>query len=138
MSVHAGVWLDHRKAIVIRLTDSHPRVTIVESQARRPSKSSGGQRQKEPFGHQDVVAEDHRDRRYQQALNRYFEDISNHLAGAEALLLFGPGEAKKNYHHFLQDHPQYPFTVRDVQAASAMSPSEASTHVQHYFHKVPH
>jgi hypothetical protein len=43
---------------------------------------------------QDRSGEDMRDRRFAEHLRRYYDDVIAHIRDAEAIQIFGPGEAK--------------------------------------------
>lgn len=94
MSTRVGLWIDHRKAIVVAVTDKGEEIRLIisqlESQPRRASDS--------PLqGHheaQQVHADDIRQRSLTGELNIYYDAVIAALRDAEAILIFGPGEAK--------------------------------------------
>ncbi|WP_336368607.1 hypothetical protein [Marinobacter sp. C2H3] len=132
MVTQAGIWMDYSKAVVVLLHGDEVDLTVIESNARAPSKSSGGHRQSAPNAHQDVVAEDHREHRYNQALGQYFERIHRRVHRASELVLLGSGQAKKEFQHYLRD--QMPdLRVRECKAAGPMTSAELTRHVCRVF-----
>ena len=77
-----GVWIDHRKAVIIRLTDDGEEIQSIESGMEKHVRHSG-------FG-----AEDQTDNRFTNHLKEYYGKVKSLLQGADAVLIFGPGEAK--------------------------------------------
>jgi len=94
MSTKVGLWIDHRKAIVVVVTDKGEErglvISAVEKQARRSSSS----RHSGPFEPQQVAADDSRQRAFTGHLNIYYDAIIAAIRDSESILIFGPGEAK--------------------------------------------
>jgi stalled ribosome rescue protein Dom34 len=63
---------------------------------------SGASHTQTPTEHDDS-AEDKRDRRFHDHLNRYYDEIISRLRGADSILIFGPGEAKGELQKRLED-----------------------------------
>ena len=87
MKGQAGLWIDHKEAIVVFIGDDEEPKRI-ESGMEKHVRFSGGNRP------QDGAAEDQRDRQFASHLSRYYDDVIEHIRDAESILLFGPGEAK--------------------------------------------
>ena len=82
----AGVWIDHKKAVIVSALEGHVTTKTVESDvAAHPHFG----------GHQDGGGEKKYEERHRQSLERYYDEVINHLGKPEALLIFGPGEAKQ-------------------------------------------
>ncbi|WP_097459386.1 hypothetical protein [Mangrovitalea sediminis] len=135
MSSKAGVWIDHRKAVVVTLGEDKETVQTLLSEAEKPSRSSGGSHQAEPFGHQDVVAGDRRDHVYRQQLERFYAQVADCLKTADAYYIFGAGEAHKEFHHYLRDQAKLGDRVREVSAADKLSDQDIVAEVRRYFHR---
>lgn len=86
MAKKVGVWIDHREAVLVSLTGETEAITQIASDLEKHIRFAGGPER--------VSAEDMRDRRYANHLNRYYEEVIAVLRDAEAILIFGPGEAK--------------------------------------------
>lgn len=134
MRTHAGVWIDHRHAIVVILADGKPSTSTIASLTEKPSRTSGGSHQREPWAHQSVVAEDHRDREYRQALARFYEAVGKAIASAEELYLMGSGEARKELLNHLKKHDLYTGRVRESKPAQAMTEAEVVAETCRFFH----
>ena len=98
MKTSAGVWIDHRKAIVVTATDDGDEVemvvsTIVSSVESQPRRSPGS-RSSGSFESQKVSADDSRQKASTGHLNIYYDAVIAGIQNAESILIFGPGEAK--------------------------------------------
>lgn len=81
----AGVWIDHQKAVIVSASEGRVTTQTLESDvAAHPH--FGGQ--------QDGGGEKKYEERHRQSLDRYYDKVIAHLGEPEALLIFGPGEAK--------------------------------------------
>jgi hypothetical protein len=89
MTTQAGLWIDHRKAVIVMLSGGAESTTSVESNVERGGTHSGDPQAKHPS-----QAEDRRDRRYEGELGKYYDDVIACIRDAEAILIMGPGEAK--------------------------------------------
>jgi len=93
MKTAAGLWIDHREAIIVMLSAKKPETlrikSNVEKQLRRAGEPAEGS-----FPAQAVPRDDSREREYQGDLARYYDEVLSHLRAADEILIFGPGEAK--------------------------------------------
>ena len=83
-----GLWIDHRKAVIVMVSDEGEETKQLESGMEKHVRFSGGSRSEEG------KAEDQRDRQFTGHLNTYYDEVIAHIRDAESILLFGPGEAK--------------------------------------------
>lgn len=97
MSMQIGLWIDHRKAVVVKLSEDRERVEILESNMEKHIRPSGGSRSKSPYGPQDVMKEDSRERKFQLHLSRWYDVVAEAVQYADELLVFGPGEGKNEF-----------------------------------------
>jgi len=81
----AGVWIDHKKAVIVSASEGRITTRTVESDVDAHP-HYGGQ--------QDGGGEKKYEERHRQSLDRYYDKVIAHLGEPEALLIFGPGEAK--------------------------------------------
>ena len=84
----AGMWIDHRKAVIVIVSDKGEETKQIESGMEKHVRFSGGSRSEQGGG------EDQQDRQFTGHLNTYYDEVIAHLRDAESILIFGPGEAK--------------------------------------------
>lgn len=88
MKKQAGLWIDHREAIVVFIGDGVEKTKRIESGMEKHVRFSGGNESEEGS------ADDQRDRQFAGHLNRYYDKVIASLRDEVSILLFGPGEAK--------------------------------------------
>jgi hypothetical protein len=94
LSHNAGIWIDHRKAVIVELTADGERVSTIESRVEKHPERGGDSPLKGKYEARQVPADDSRQRALTGELNSYYDAVIAALADPEAILLFGPGEAK--------------------------------------------
>ena len=85
MSHDVGVWIDHKKAIIVSIAAG-------EVTTRTLTSDIGGH--PHYSGSQEGGGEKKYEQRHTQDLDRYYDDVIGQIGRPDALLLFGPGEAK--------------------------------------------
>ena len=94
MNTLAGLWIDHREAVIVLLSEKGQETRRIKSDVEKQLRRSRGSSSRAPFEAQMVPAEDSREREYMGHLANYYDEVISCLRPAKAILLFGPGEAK--------------------------------------------
>ncbi len=86
MSGHAGIWIDHRTAVIVLASEGQVTATTLPSDvAGHPhfggSQVGGGEKKYEE--------------RHRQQLDQFFDRVIAAIQPAGEILIFGPGEAKQ-------------------------------------------
>jgi len=84
MSKQAGLWIDHRKAVVVLITDEGEEIKKIVS----------GMEKHVRFTSEDGRGEDVRDRQFENHLNSFYDEVIAFIRDADSIQIFGPGEAK--------------------------------------------
>ena len=93
MRTKVGLWIDHRKALIVAVTDKGEEIRLIISKVEQPGRS-GGMRSTTSYESQLVLADDSRERRSTGLLNIYYNAVIASIRDAESILIMGPGEAK--------------------------------------------
>jgi len=94
MKKAAGLWIDHRKAVIVVVTDQGEETRLIISKAEKQLRRSGDSPMKGPYESQQVPASDSRQKTFTGHLNIYYDAVIACVRDAESILIFGPGEAK--------------------------------------------
>ncbi len=94
MSGKAGVWIDHRHAVIVALGDDGEHTTRIASNVEKHLERGGDRPMKGRAEDLSVPADDSRQRAYTGELNVYYDAVIAALRIYDRLLIFGPGEAK--------------------------------------------
>jgi len=94
MRTKVGLWMDHRKAVIVAITDKGEESTLIISKVEKQLRRSGDSPLKGSYESAQVPASDRRQRTFTGLLNIYYEAVIACIRDAESILIFGPGEAK--------------------------------------------
>jgi hypothetical protein len=94
MRTKVGLWIDHRKAIIVAVTDKGEEIGLIISKVEKHLQRSGDSPLKGSHKSQEVPADDSRQRSLTGHLNIYYDAVIACIGDAESILIFGPGEAK--------------------------------------------
>jgi stalled ribosome rescue protein Dom34 len=103
MKPNVGLWIDHQQAIIVTVGDKDEAIGRVASQVEKQLQRSGDSPLKGPYESKQVPADDSRQRAFTGHLNSYYDEVIALLRGAEAIVILGPGEAKNELKHRLEE-----------------------------------
>jgi hypothetical protein len=77
MNRHAGLWIDHRKAVIVIVTEEGEEIKEITSNMEKHVRFTGG------TASEDGSTEDVRDRQFGNHLNSYYDRVVAAIRGAE-------------------------------------------------------
>jgi len=87
MKSEIGLWIDHRQAVIVVVTDAGEETQRIISNMEKHVRFSSG-------SSEDGSQEDVRDRKFGNHLDSYYDEVIAVIRDADAIQIFGPGEAK--------------------------------------------
>jgi len=94
METNAGLWIDHRQAIVVIISATGEEIKQISSHAEKQLRRTGSTPLQGNFESQQVPSDDSRQRTFNGQLNSYYDEVIASVRDAESILIFGPGVAK--------------------------------------------
>jgi len=132
MRTKVGLWIDHRKAIIVAVTDTGEETALVVSKVEKHLQRAGDSPLKGRYEAQKVPADDSRQRTLTGHLNIYYEAVVACLRDAEFILIFGPGEAKGELQKHLEKG-QLAGRIAAVETVDKMTDRQIAAKVRQYF-----
>lgn len=129
MKSAAGLWVDHRQAIIVTLSAEGEKTEHIRSGMEKHVRFSGGSRFD---GGGTSQEEDQQDRRFENQLNQYYDKVVACVREADAILIFGPGEAKGELQQRLE-HEQLSKRIVGVETTDKMTDRQIAAKVRHHF-----
>lgn len=102
MKKEVGLWIDHRKTVIVTVENEAEEIREIRSNMEKHIRFSSGTHSKSPNNPRDATAEDVRDRQFGNHLGRYYEGVISLIRDAESIWIFGPGEAKTELENCLK------------------------------------
>jgi hypothetical protein len=119
-----GLWIDHRKTVVVSIADKVEKTSLIKSDMEKHVRYSGAA--------QEDSAEDQRDTRFTGHLNKYYDHIISCIRDAESILIFGPGEAKVELQKRLE-HEALSGRVVGIETVDKMTDRQIAARVRQHF-----
>jgi len=132
MAENGGVWIDHRRAVIVALGPDGEHTRFVVSKVQKHPERGGDSPLKGSYEAHQVPADDSRQRALTGELNIYYDAVISALRDCQKLLLFGPGEAKGELHKRLVGK-KLGARVAAVETADKMTDRQIAAKVRGYF-----
>lgn len=131
MAKTAGVWIDHKQAIVVLITDAGREIKKVKARVEPRARPASSSRSKNRYTPNDFVAEDRRERKLADYRKQVFDEVLTYIRGASSLLILGPGEAKGEFSKHIKAKKLRGLTV-ELETADKMTDRQIAAKVAAY------
>jgi len=84
MKKTVGLWIDHKKAVIVFVAGKETELKLINSDIEKHHRQSGVA----------TPADDIRQRELTGQLNHFYDDVVDCIRDTESILILGPGEAK--------------------------------------------
>jgi hypothetical protein len=132
MSGKAGVWIDHRGAVIVALAENGEHLTHIASKVEKHLARGGDSPLKGTYEPLQVPSDDKRQRALTGELNDYYDLVIKAIRNYDSLLLLGPGEAKGELHKRLVKS-KLNARVDAVETADKMTDPQIAAKVRAHF-----
>ena len=137
MKTNVGVWIDRRKAVVVVVTEDGEDIGLIISKVEEQLRRSGDSPLKGSYEAHRVPADNSRQRALTQHLNIYYDAVITCIREAEAILIFGPGEAKNELEKRLEKS-NLGGLIAGIETADKMTDKEIAAKVRERFRDKKH
>jgi stalled ribosome rescue protein Dom34 len=135
MTKNIGLWIDHKKAIIVFQSEQGQEIQTIESGVGRHVHFRGASHPKSAYSAQYQQGDDQLDNKYLEHLNKFYEKVIDHLRGAEAVLIFGPGEAKGELEKRIA-HEKVNVQIVAIEPADKLTERQIAAKVRDYFQEM--
>ena len=125
MKSEIGLWIDHRQAVIVVVTDAGEETKHIISNMEKHVRFSSG-------SSEDGSQEDVRDRQFENHLNSYYDEVVAVIRDADSIQIFGPGEAKGELEKRLE-HEGLKAHILPVETVDKMTEHQISAKVRERF-----
>jgi hypothetical protein len=130
MNRKVGVWIDHRNAVIVFASAEGVTTKTVESNVGPHARYSSRAKYPTPDGPQDGRGERKFEQRFHEQLDRYYDEVIGQIGQPEALLIFGPGEAKLQLRERLTHNKALSERVVGVETTDRLTEPQIVAHVK--------
>lgn len=132
MAAKIGLWIDHRRSVIMALTDQGVNKTVIKSKAEKHARAAGDPNLKGPHKDRMIPADDRHEQEFAQHLKIYYNQIADAVGTASSIYIFGPGEAKKELKKQLEKN-HLGSRIAAVETADEMTDNQILAKVCKYF-----
>ena len=125
MKRQVGLWIDHRKAVIVLVTDEGEETSLIESNMEKHVRFASG-------SSEDGSAESTRDRQFAGHLDGYYDKVIASIRDAESILIFGPGEAKGELEKRLENQ-ELGGRIVGIETVDKMTDRQIAARVRQHF-----
>jgi hypothetical protein len=134
MSTKVGLWIDHRQAIVVAITEQGEKIEEIVSGVEKQLQRAGDRPLEGDYEVVQVPADDSRQRDFTKHLNIYYAAVITAIRNAESILIFGPSEAKGELKEQLEKNHLGGHIV-NIETLDKMTNPQIAAKVREYFAK---
>jgi hypothetical protein len=127
MKSEIGLWIDHRQAVIVVVTDAGEETKRIISNMEKHVRFSSG-------SSEDGSQEDVRDRQFENRLNSYYDEVIAVIRDADSIQIFGPGEAKGELEKRLE-HEGLKGRIVNIESVDKMTDRQIAAKVRQRFQK---
>ncbi len=132
MKTTVGLWIDHRKAVIVAVTDKGEEMGLVISKAEKQLRRSGDSPLKGSYEPLQVPESDSRQKTLTGHLNIYYDAVIAAIRDATSILLFGPGDAKDELKKRLKKN-KLANRIVGIETVDKMTDRQIAAKVRKYF-----
>jgi hypothetical protein len=132
MKTRVGLWIDHKKAIIVTVTDKGDEIALIISKVEKQLRRSGDSPLKGSYESQLVPKSDSQQKTFTGHLNIYYDAVIASIRDAESILIFGPGEAKGELKARLE-RDNLGGRIVGIETVDKMTDRQISAKVRQYF-----
>ncbi|MEO8157913.1 MAG: hypothetical protein ABI648_08965 [Betaproteobacteria bacterium] len=134
MDTKVGLWIDHRNAVIMHLTDRGDEMALIISNVEKQRRRSGDSSPDGAHVPGQVPADDRRQGAFNEHLNIYYDAVVANIRDADSILIFGPGEAKGELRQRLERN-RLDARIVGIESADKMTDPQIAAKVRRHFPK---
>lgn len=132
MMKNIGLWIDHKKAVIVIQNEQGEDIQKIESGVGRHVHYRGASHPKSPYSAQYQQGDDQLDNKFTEQLNKFYEKVIDLIRGARAVLIIGPGEAKRELEKRIL-HAKVKVPIMSIVPADKLTDRQIAAKVRNYF-----
>jgi stalled ribosome rescue protein Dom34 len=119
-----GIWIDHKKAVIVNIVDDTEEIMLLDSGLEKHVRISGEAERKSEG--------DHRDRKFMNHLNKYYDEVIFLVRDTDSILIVGPGEAKIEFKKRLEINFHAGRKI-DIETVDKMTNRQITAKIRNHF-----
>jgi hypothetical protein len=127
-----GLWIDHKKAVIVSITETGEKTKEILSEVETQPRRSGDSPMTGDYEASQVPADDRHQKTLTQDLNIYYDEVISYIREAGSIFIFGPSSAKSELKERLNGN-NLGANVVGVENSDSMTNSQVAAKVRQFF-----
>ena len=127
-----GIWIDHRRAVVVEIVDGVESRRIIESDVEPLPPTSGGKRTGTPWAPRTGTKEFGREEAHQHKMTNFYRNVASQIGRPDHLLVMGPATAKQEFVDTVQTLSSLHGVPIKIEPADKMTDPQIAAKVRDY------
>jgi len=125
-----GIWIDHRRAVVVTIDAGQESRQVVESDLERHAGPEGSRRTSTAYGPQVKDLERQVQEKARHHLAGFYRDVIKCMGKPDRLLVMGPAEARREFAGLVEKDPALRGVKMTVETADRMTDEQVAFKVR--------
>lgn len=127
-----GIWIDHAHAVILKANKMGEMTLMYFNSAVEPHIHGTADSNE----HLSIVNQGKQEERRHNEMKAFSRELLKHVEDADELVIFGPGTAKHELHHQLEEHKVLAEKLKGIETAHELSEAELKDFMMTFF-KLP-
>jgi len=137
MDIHAGIWVDRTKALIVMFVGEEASVSCIEFNISQYFRSYKAQQLLSLYDNQSLIPESRIDEQIRKRMHKYYKRIINDVEYADQVFIFGPDETRLELKKAMSKSKERLAKIVGVEKADQMSERQIIAKVKSFYnHKV--
>jgi hypothetical protein len=132
--IQAGVWIDHKQAIIIHRKNNEEKKEKILSGLESRIRVPGEGKQYTRMGAHYFTFEKKNEEKRSHHLKKYYREIIKKINDADAILIMGPAEAKNEFCRELTRFPGFLSKTIRIKTEARCTENQVAAKVRKFFH----
>jgi hypothetical protein len=137
MTNNIGLWIDHKKAILVIQSEKGEEIQKIESGVERRVPYRGASHARSRYSAEHQQGDDQLDNKFTEQINKFYDKVIAQLRTTEAVLILGPGEAKSELEKRII-RGKIKIRIAGIETVDKMTDRQIATKVRKYFNNSIH
>lgn len=133
MKKQSGIWIDTKKAVIVRIIGKEQELKIVHSSIEGRERVPGEKKLFARFNYQFSNFKNKKENRDAHDIQNYLKQVVDEIKGTDEVVIFGPAQMKTKLEKYILDEPSPLPAIRRVEAKDNMTEKEIVALVKNYF-----
>lgn len=125
-----GIWIDHRRAVVVTIENGQESINTIESDVDHQPKAAGRSGNPTKWGPQATINERRIEENYRLHVVNFYKDVIKSIGKPDQLLVMGPAQAKREFADEVEKMPDLRSVPLKIETVDKMTDPQIAAMVR--------